>query len=134
MANGSIVPTATIRERSSPFRAIMTGKARPPSLNAFLANFCATATTVPPQAANSGIYRETMTQPGVYWMLDAPFVRIIGLYSNRLENPGFLEGDGGQDTSQLDWLEATLKSIAANKSKKALVIATHHPPYQRGGP
>ncbi len=34
--------------------------------------------TVPPRASTSGIYRETMTQPGVYWMLDAPFVRICG--------------------------------------------------------
>jgi hypothetical protein len=104
-----------------------------PSLNAFIANFCAKTATVPQQAANTGIYRETMTQPGVYWMLDAPFVRIIGLYSNRLENPGFLEGDGGNDASQLTWLGKTLKSIAKDKSKKALVIATHHPPYSSAG-
>jgi hypothetical protein len=104
-----------------------------PSLNAFIANFCAEAATVPPQAANTGIYRETMTQPGVYWMLDAPFVRIIGLYSNRLENPGFLEGDGGNDTSQLTWLGTTLKTIAKDKNKKALIIASHHPPYSSAG-
>src|SRR5690242_18850390 len=53
-----------------------------PSLNAFIGNFCATSAAVPEQAAGSGIFRETMTQPGVYWMLDAPFARIIGLYSN----------------------------------------------------
>src|SRR5262249_62268917 len=63
-----------------------------PSLKAFQANFCAAKATVPPQASGSGIFRETMTQPGVYWLLDAPFVRIIGLYSNLLENPGYLEG------------------------------------------
>ncbi|WP_246691077.1 hypothetical protein [Mesorhizobium sp. CU2] len=66
-------------------------------------------------------------------MLDTPFLRIIGLYSNCLENPGFLEGDGGMDTSQLDWLEATLNSIAIDKAKKALVIATHHPSYSSAG-
>jgi hypothetical protein len=104
-----------------------------PSLNAFVANFCAKTATVPDQAAGSGIYRETMTQPGVYWMLDAPFVRIIGLYSNCLENPGFLEGDGGRDTSQLEWLETTLKSIASNKAKKSLIVASHHPPYSAAG-
>jgi hypothetical protein len=104
-----------------------------PSLKAFVANFCANAATVPDQAAGSGIYRETMTQPGVYWMLEAPFVRIIGLYSNCLENPGFLEGNGGKDTSQLEWLEATLKAVARNKSKKSLVIASHHPPYSAAG-
>jgi 3',5'-cyclic AMP phosphodiesterase CpdA len=104
-----------------------------PSLSAFQANFCARAASVPPQASGSGIYRETMTQPGVYWFLDAPFVQIIGLYSNRLENPGDLEGitNGQNDTSQLDWLAATLASIA--KSKKALIIATHHPPYSQSG-
>jgi hypothetical protein len=104
-----------------------------PSLNAFRANFCARSATVPEQAAGSGIYRETMIQPGVYWLLDAPFVRIIGLYSNCLENPGYLEGDGGADTSQLHWLRTKLKSIAGKKDNKALVMATHHPPYSQAG-
>jgi hypothetical protein len=99
-----------------------------PSLGAFVANFCAPSAVVPPAASGSGIYRETMTQPGVYWLLETPFLRIIGLYSNLLENPGYLEGDGGRDTSQLDWLEKTLKTIAG-KEKKALIVATHHPPY-----
>ncbi len=103
-----------------------------PSLSAFQTHFCAETAAVPQQASGSGIYRETMTQPGVYWMLDAPFVRIIGLYSNCLENPGFLEGDGGRDSSQLDWLKATLKSISG-KNSKALIIATHHPPYSAAG-
>lgn len=107
-------------------------KADEPSLKAFRANFCAPDAKVPPQAAQIGIYRKTMTLPGVYWLLDAPFVRIIGLYSNRLENPGFLEGDGGNDHSQIDWLVKTLKTIAG-KQKKALVIATHHPPHSSGG-
>jgi len=104
-----------------------------PSLNAFQANFCAKVAAVPTQAAGSGIYRETMTQPGVYWMLDAPFVRVVGLYSNCLENPGFLEGDGGKDSSQLEWLKKILKWISGKKDNKALVIATHHPPYSSAG-
>jgi hypothetical protein len=104
-----------------------------PSLNAFIANFCAATAAVPPQASGSGIYRETMTQPGVYWLLETPFLRIIGLYSNRIEDIGFLEGDGGKDNSQLAWLTNTLKSIAGNATKKALIIATHHPPYSRSG-
>jgi hypothetical protein len=76
-----------------------------------------------------------MIEPGVYWRLDAPFVQIIGLYSNLLENPGYLEGitDGKGDTSQLDWLGQTLSSIAKGKEKKALIIATHHPPYSQSG-
>jgi calcineurin-like phosphoesterase family protein len=104
-----------------------------PSLKAFRANFCAKAAAVPEQASNSGIYRETMTQPGVYWLLDTPFVRIIGLYSNCVENPGFLEGNGGKDVSQLDWLEQTLKRLSEDGTNKALIIATHHPPYSSAG-
>lgn len=107
-----------------------------PSLKDFQLNFCAETAAVPPQAATSGIFRETMTLPGAYWMLDAPFLRIIGLYSNRLENPGFLEGltgDGKPDTAQTDWLAKTLKAVAESPDKKALVIATHHPPYSQGG-
>jgi hypothetical protein len=111
-----------------------------PSLVAFRENFCAKKAVVPTQALGSGIFRMTMTQPGVYWRLDAPFVNIIGLYSNRLENPGFLEGideKGKEDNSQVDWLEKTLTTIAKdNKNearKKALIVATHHPPYSQGG-
>jgi hypothetical protein len=107
-----------------------------PSLSAFLAHFCADHATVPPQASESGIFRENMTQPGVYWLLDAPFLRIIGLYSNKLENPGFLQGkkdNGDADTAQLDWLKVTLTKIAKNKAKKALLIATHHPPFSQSG-
>jgi hypothetical protein len=76
-----------------------------------------------------------MTEPGAYWFLDAPFVQIIGLYSNLLENPGYLQAitKGKPDTSQLDWLDKTLASIAKAKQKKALVIATHHPPYSQSG-
>ena len=104
-----------------------------PSLKAFRANFCTKTAAVPDQAASSGIYRETMTQPGVYWMVEAPFVRIIGLYSNCLENPGFLEGNGGKDKSQLDWFKKTLKAVAGKRDNKSLIIATHHPPYSSAG-
>jgi len=62
----------------------------PTTLKAFLANFCATSATVPSIAGS--IFRQTMTQPGAYWLLDAPFAHIIGLYSNAAENPGFLSG------------------------------------------
>jgi predicted phosphodiesterase len=106
-----------------------------PSLTGFLQNFCSKKAAVPLQASGSGIYRETMTLPGAYWMLEAPFVRIMGLYSNLLENPGFLEAKnagGMTDNAQIDWLNATLARIAA-KPKKALIIATHHPPYSQSG-
>jgi hypothetical protein len=71
-----------------------------------------------------------MTQPGVYWLLTTPFVNIIGLYSNIAEGPGNLLGANGDDR-QVKWLTDTLTGLRGNK--KALVIATHHPPYSSGG-
>jgi hypothetical protein len=58
------------------------------SLAAFLANFCAPGFAHSPDA--TGLSRTTMIQPGVYYTLEAPFVRILGLYSNMLENPGVI--------------------------------------------
>jgi len=107
-----------------------------PSLKAFRANFCSSTASVPQQASSTGIYRETMTLPGVYWLLEAPFLRVIGLYANLLENPGYLQGktpSGSVDTTQLKWLKGTLSDIAKKKDGKALVIATHHPPYSSQG-
>ena len=108
-------------------------KTDPNSLKAFQANFCAATATVPTIAGT--IFRQTMTQPGVYWYLNAPFVDIVGLYSNAAENPGFISGAiPGQ--AQKTWLIATLQAIAAARQggpRKALVMATHHPPFTAGG-
>jgi hypothetical protein len=48
-----------------------------PTLDAFLRNFCASSPIVTPEAA--GLVRTAMIAPGVYFTLDAPFVRILGL-------------------------------------------------------
>jgi hypothetical protein len=105
----------------------------PVSLRAFLANFCAAQQAVPAVAGT--IYRETMNQPGVYYLLDAPFVQIVALYSNAAENPGFISGaiPGG---AQKQWLQNTLVQIAKDRAtgkRKALIMATHHPPFTAGG-
>lgn len=95
--------------------------------------FCAASQTVPPVAGS--IFRQTLTQPGVYWCLDAPFVQIIGLYSNTAENPGFISGPKIGQAQKL-WLVKTLTAIKTARSKgtrKALLFATHHPPYSSGG-
>ena len=108
-------------------------KTDPVSLRAFMQNFCATTAKVPPIAGS--IYRETMTQPGVYWLLETPFIDIIGLDSNSAENPGFISGQI-PGNAQKKWLVSTLKYISSNRksnSRKALIIATHHPPYSQGG-
>ena len=86
-----------------------------PTLYGFFENFCAPA----PQYASP--YRMSMTQPYPYWTLEAPFVTIIGLYSNV---EGSLDGRGRSD--QQFFLEDQLRN--ADPAKKVL-IAVHHPPF-----
>lgn len=107
----------------------------PKTLAAFLENFCGNQNDIPAVAAEVRIFRQRMTQPGVYWLLDAPFLHLIGLYSNIGEGPGFLTGKHG-DRQQLDWLQSVLADIAMERKngvRKALVIAVHHPPFSNGG-
>jgi hypothetical protein len=108
-------------------------KSDPESLRAFTANFCAPTANVPEIAGS--IFRQTMTQPGVYWFLDAPFLDIIGLYSNSAENPGYISGKIPGQT-QKTWLVTMLKNVAKERkagARKGLILATHHPPYSTGG-
>ena len=104
----------------------------PVSLAEFRNNFCAPSAVVPAIASAVRIFRETMTQPGVYWMLSAPFANVIGLYSNIAEGPGNLLGANGDD-KQIKWLTQTLAALKQSADGKALVIATHHPPFSSGG-
>jgi hypothetical protein len=104
----------------------------PVALKEFLNNFCSASNAVPKTAADVRIFRQPVTQPGVYWMLSAPFVNIIGLYSNIAEGPGNLSGANGDD-QQIKWLTNTLKGLKQAGDHKALVIATHHPAYSSGG-
>jgi hypothetical protein len=102
-----------------------------PSLTAFRRNFCAEAPAHSPDAGT--LVRSTMTQPGVYFTLDAPFVSIIGLYTNVLEGPGVISSQGGHypiGDDQLDFLKAELLRLApARKAgERAVIIACHHPP------
>src|SRR5271167_3487025 len=101
------------------------------SLEAFYNNFCFKTPSQDPAA--KGFARTTMTQPGVYFTLNAPFVKIIGLYSNAGETIGVL-GGGKAGSAQLDFLQAQLKAAAAQRAQKgsdpfALILAVHHPPF-----
>lgn len=103
------------------------------TLGAFQENFCRSTPSVPPAAGT--IYRQMVNQPGVYWRLAAPFVDVVGLYSNIGETSGFISSPEIGAT-QKDWLVATIKSIKqarATGPRKALVIAVHHPLYSSGG-
>jgi hypothetical protein len=105
-----------------------------PSLAAFLRNFC---TAMPAQSPDAGgLLRTTMTQPGVYFTLEAPFARVLGLYSNVLEDPGVISDENGTysalDQRQVAFLTAALKRIQSEKFSGAVIIATHHPPFTGG--
>jgi hypothetical protein len=70
----------------------------------------------------------------VYFVLDAPFVSIIGLYTNVLDSgPGIISSQGGHypiSDDQLDFLKkhlARLKPMRDNL-QHTVVLATHHPP------
>jgi hypothetical protein len=103
------------------------------SLAAYLRNFCADSAhgfTVMPEAG--GLSRTAQIQPGVFFTFDAPFVRILVLYSNTLEDPGVI-ADATIGNSQLDYLKAALTRVKTEKYAGALVFAHHHPPYTIGG-
>ena len=97
----------------------------------FQRNFCAKQPVITNEARS--LHRTAMTQPGVYFALDAPFVRIIGLFSNALEDPGVISNEDGKwpvvKNDQLDFLSAQLKRIKKENYKGAVLLAVHHPPY-----
>src|SRR5580692_2507179 len=103
------------------------------TLAAFLANFCAPNFAPSPDAG--GLARTTMTQPGVYFTFDAPFVRILGVYSNVLEDPGVISSQGGTnslDNRQVAFLTAALQRVKSEKYAGAVIVAVHHPPFTGG--
>jgi hypothetical protein len=79
-----------------------------------------------------------MTQPGVYFALDAPFVRIIALFSNALEDPGVISSENGKWSAvpddQLKFLTAQLTRIKKEKYAGAVILAVHHPPFSYAPP
>jgi Calcineurin-like phosphoesterase len=102
-----------------------------PTLQGFVRNFCAKTAAPSPDAP--GIARTTMTQPGVYFTLDAPFVSIIGLYSNVLEGPGVISSQGGRfalPDDQLAFLGSELTRLepARAQLERAIIVTVHHPP------
>jgi hypothetical protein len=99
-----------------------------PTLDAFLKNFC-TAGQPPHRTPEAGgLARTAQVQPSVYFTLEAPFVRILGLYSNCLEDPGVISGEG-LGNAQLDYLKAGLERVKTEHFAGAVLIAVHHPPY-----
>jgi Calcineurin-like phosphoesterase len=105
-----------------------------PTLDAFLRNFC--SETPVNTAEAGGLLRTAMIQPGVYFTFDAPFVRILGLYSNVLEDPGVISSEGGTRANvtdvQLTFLQTALARCKSENYSGAVIIAVHHPPFTGG--
>ena len=105
-------------------------------LTIFQRNFCSPTPVITKEAGS--LHRTAMTQPGVYYTLDAPYVRIIALFSNSLEDPGVISSEGGKWSGvpdyQLDFLEAQLKKIKSDNFQGAVLLATHHPPFSYSPP
>ncbi len=97
----------------------------------FARNFCSEQPVITTEAGS--LHRTAMTAPGVYYALDAPFVRIICLFSNALEDPGVISSEGGKwpnvPDTQLAFLHAQFKKIKQQKYAGAVLLATHHPPF-----
>ena len=96
------------------------------------------------------LHRTCMMQPGVYFALDAPYVRILGLFSNALEDPGVISSESGSTAAaakgkkgkntgtakwpavpdyQLEFLTGQLQQIKSSNYDGAVIIAVHHPPF-----
>ena len=101
------------------------------SLDGFWNNFCSDVPRNNPDA--QGFARTTMTQPGIYFTLNAPFVKVIGLYSNCSESDA--EGvisDNITGPAQLNFLKQQLTEAAKDRDdgkQFALLLAVHHPAY-----
>ncbi len=91
------------------------------TLDGFARNFLATPEggrpVFTPESQDSG--RPAMALPFFYWTLEAPFVTIIGLYSNVPEH-------GRLDDAQRAWFR---DAMAKADPARALVVAVHHPVY-----
>ncbi len=105
-----------------------------PTLEAFVRNFCAATPGVSTDAG--GLSRTAQIQPGVFYTFDAPFVRILAIYSNVLEDPGVISSQGNASSPvsdvQLAYLTAALQRAKSENYAGALIIAVHHPPFTYG--
>jgi Calcineurin-like phosphoesterase/Iron/zinc purple acid phosphatase-like protein C len=104
------------------------------TLDAYLRNMCSATPVHTDEAGN--LSRTAMIQPGVYYTLEAPFVRLLGLYSNVLEDPGVISTEGGTRTAlnddQLTHLQTALARCKSEAFTGAVLVAVHHPPFTGG--
>lgn len=90
------------------------------SLDAFMDVFCDTYQRK--ILFGHGTKRRSMIQPHVYWTLETPLVRFIGLYGNVTKH-------GTIDPSQYRWFVEELAYAREYFPDQALVVCVHHAPY-----
>ncbi len=90
------------------------------SLEAFAAVFCDSESRDINFVTNRE--RKSNIQPNVYWTLQTPLANIIGLHSN-VPKYGFIDED------QRKWFVEELKTAAAERPDKAIILCVHHAPY-----
>ena len=60
-------------------------------------------------------------------------MRILGLYSNCLEDPGVISSQDDEfpylGQTQVEFLKAALKRVKSDGFQGAVIVAAHHPPY-----
>ncbi len=90
------------------------------SLDAFVQVFCSEKPgTIP---FGQGSKRLTGTQPHVYWTLETPLARFIGLYGN-------VNKHGMIDDQQRDWFIQELQRAKSSPGQQALIVCIHHAPF-----
>ncbi len=90
------------------------------SLEAFVDVFC---DTFPRKIGfGRGSRRLSMVQPNVYWTLETPLARFIGLYTN-------VPKHGWIGKEQRDWFIEELRHADRSREQQALLVCLHHTPY-----
>ena len=92
-------------------------------LEAFIEVFCADSPAS--TGVLGGVSRTTMTQPGVYFTLDAPFVHVVGLFSGAAESQRYMTP---QQIQHFYSEMLRLKALRASGDKRAIILAVHHLP------
>jgi len=87
------------------------------SLDGWVRYFMQATPGVQPESKDAP--RVTLSLPNVYFTLNAPFVTIVGMYTNVPEG-------GSVDSVQQQWLT---NELATAPMDKALIVALHHPIY-----
>lgn len=90
------------------------------SLDAFVDVFCDSYSR--PVGFGGSITRKSMVQPNVYWTLETPLARFIGLYANVTKH-------GTITDVQREWFIAELAYAKEMRDEQALIVCIHHAPY-----